>query len=98
MNDLKRFLLPIGLALPALIVGIVIGRATVPNSARSTRQAPAPVASSSSSHPSLPPISLPVASSPNVAAPVDTNEPDEDTSSGDVISRIKAALAKPGGG
>src|ERR1700730_10104045 len=95
MNEVKRFLLPIGIAVVALCAGLAIGRQTA--SKTSTPVAQPALASLPSSTPIVAHTPIPK-ETPAPVVQTDTSEPDvADISSGDIISRIKAALARPNG-
>src|SRR4051794_36741705 len=93
MNDVKRFLLPLGIAVPALFAGIAIGRYATPAPAaapaRSSNATPSTAADGTSSN------APKVAAAPDVTAESEADEPDANQSSSSLISRMKAALGRP---
>jgi len=95
MNDKKRFFLSLALILPAFLVGLAVGHYSAPSAA------PASAAEKiSSSAPLLSaPGPAPIVSKPLASASSDTTDPAKnDDTSGNIIDRIKAALARPSGG
>ncbi|MDQ6765422.1 MAG: hypothetical protein M3Z22_04895, partial [Verrucomicrobiota bacterium] len=91
MTDVKRFLWPILVAVPALAAGIAIGHYSSPAPPiLSTAAAPA----SSSSTPVTP--SIPGAPTSTTSSDSNISETDTlDSSSENIIARIKGALGRP---
>ena len=98
MNDVKRFLLPISIAIPALVAGIALGRYTA---------SPAPsVAAVQRSNPSSTPVenieqssaqrSTKRSQSSAVTTTTEPAEPVVSSSSGDIIAQMRTALARTG--
>ncbi|MDQ3118863.1 MAG: hypothetical protein M3Q89_04750, partial [Verrucomicrobiota bacterium] len=99
MNNGKRFLLPLAIAIPSLAAGIAIGHFTTPVSSVSPAlQGP------SSSAPSLPLAAVDATLSQTEGNSPQTDSVESavalapaDNSSESIITRIKGALGRPGG-
>src|SRR5215211_2551281 len=94
MPNVKRFALPILVALPALAAGVVIGRYAMPPASTSVV---APIVPSAAS---APPAATAAPAEPlaSVPEPAETIvDPTDVRSAENLISRFKTALARPGG-
>jgi hypothetical protein len=93
MNDVKRFILPISIAVPALFAGIAIGHYASPAPQITPAQATASTSAEqdrASSNASKP------AATPDDMAQSDASDADENQSnSNNIIARMKAALGRP---
>ncbi|HSH38947.1 MAG TPA: hypothetical protein VK993_09185, partial [Chthoniobacterales bacterium] len=92
---MKRFILPISIAIPALLAGVAIGHYTTLAPVSSPTHASASTTSLRPAGPTNAPRTTPTPIVRSLAA--EAEEPEAAPTSGNIIDRMKAALARPGG-
>ena len=95
MNDVKRFILPVSIAVPALLAGIAIGHYVAPAPTSSSTQSSASTSSSQRMVSTNAPRTTPTPIVSSLEA--EPAEPEAGSTSDNIIDRMKAALARPGG-